>query len=150
MAMRSLIDVARTSTAPRSDRVASLEQRVRVLELALAALLEQQRRTLSRREWALLERLYPAIGGAFGSERFASRDLAASPTLRLVLGGRSVKTIGRLLARAVGIAIDGFVVERCGRELRVTLWRVVAVVSDNEKPPRITGGAPSSPAEGIA
>jgi hypothetical protein len=89
------------------------------------------RESLSRADLELLGRLLPAIGGALGSEQFTSRDLAAhsAPGLRLVLRGLSVKQIGRLLARADGIAIDGWVVERCGIEINVALWRVVASVS---------------------
>jgi hypothetical protein len=86
---------------------------------------------LSRADRALLAKLLPAIAGARGSEEFTSRDLAAdsSPALRLVLRRLSVKQIGRLLARAEGIAIDGWIVQRCGIEINVALWRVVAAVS---------------------
>jgi hypothetical protein len=87
--------------------------------------------SLSREDRVLLARLLPAIAGARGSEEFTSRDLAAdsSPALRLVLRRLSVKQIGRLLARAEGMAIDGWLVQRCGVEINVALWRVVAAVS---------------------
>jgi hypothetical protein len=96
-------------------------------------LLERQQRpvsALSRADRALLGRLLPAIAGALGSESFTSRDLAAdsSPGLRLVLRGLSVKQIGRLLSRAEGIPLEGWVIERCGVEINVTLWRAVATV----------------------
>jgi hypothetical protein len=85
--------------------------------------------SLSRADRARLARLLPAIGGALGSEEFTSRDLGchSSSGLRLVLRGLSVKQIGRLLARADGLAIDGWLVERRGIEINVALWRVVAV-----------------------
>jgi hypothetical protein len=98
---------------------------------AIRQALEQQRRpsSLSRRDRELLVAMLPAVAGALGSDPFASRDLAAdsSPGLRLVLRDLSVKQIGRLLARAEGIPIEGWLVERCGVEINVALWRVVAV-----------------------
>ena len=39
----------------------------------------------------------------------------------------SAKSIGRLLARADGVPIDGWLVERCGVEINVALWHVVSV-----------------------
>jgi hypothetical protein len=91
-----------------------------------ADLRERQATSLSRADRALLARLLPAIGGALGSEPFPSRDLpTASPGLRVVLRGVSAKQIGRLLSRAEGVPIDGYIVERCGIEINVTLWRVV-------------------------
>jgi hypothetical protein len=86
--------------------------------------------TLSRDDRALLARVLPAIAGARGSEPFASRDLAEDvPALRVVLRGLSVKSIGRLLSRAKGIPIDGWIVERYGTEINVVLWRVLGSVS---------------------
>jgi hypothetical protein len=96
-------------------------------------LLQRQQRPVSaliRADQALLGRLLPAIAGALGSESFTSRDLVAdsSPGLRLVLRDLSVKQIGRLLSRAEGIPLEGWVIERCGVEINVTLWRAVATV----------------------
>ena len=102
---------------------------------AIRALLEQHARrpapSLSRHDRAVLARVLPAIAGARGSEPFAftSRDLRAAPALHVALRGFSVKQIGRLLARAENIPIDGWIVQRCGTEINVTLWRVVASVS---------------------
>jgi len=125
----------RSQTAPGPEaRLASLEARVRALEQAR----QSAPSPLRRADRDLLSRVLPAIAGLVGSDSFTSRDLAASSALRLVLGDRSVKTIGRLLSRGADLAIDGFMVQRAGAELRVTLWRLVAVVSDGEKPPRAT------------
>jgi hypothetical protein len=85
--------------------------------------------SLSRDDRKLLMRLLPAIGGALGSEVFTSRDLACHAAPRLVLRGRSAKSIGKLLARADGRPIEGWIVERVGSEINVALWRVVASVS---------------------
>jgi len=97
---------------------------------------------LTRGDRALLAQLLPAIAGALGSEEFCSRDLTchSAPALRLVLRQRSAKSIGKLLARAEGIPIADFVVQRRGTELRVGLWRVVGVSIRCESP---TAGAPS-------
>jgi hypothetical protein len=83
--------------------------------------------SLSRADLALLGRLLPAIGGALGSEAFLARDLFEheSAALRLVRRGLNAKRIGRLLHRAEGHAIDGYLIERAGVELGAILWRVV-------------------------
>lgn len=97
---------------------------------AIHALLERQQRpsSLSRADRAALGRILPAITGTLGSEWFLARDLRADsrPALRLVLADLTSKRLGRLLLRADGVAIGGFVVERGGLELGSTLWRVVA------------------------
>lgn len=95
---------------------------------AIQHLLERQRpASLSRADRDLLSRLLPAIAGALGSEPFASRDLPdASPGIRVVLGDLSVKQIGRLLSRAEGVPIEGRIIQRCGVEINVALWRVLA------------------------
>ena len=97
---------------------------------AIHALLERQQRpsSLSRADRAALGRILPAVAGTLGSEWFLARDLRADsrPALRLVLADLTSKRLGRLLLRADGVAIGGFVVERGGRELGSTLWRVVA------------------------
>ncbi len=81
---------------------------------------------MSREDKDRLCKILPAVVGAWGSEPFASRDLATDPGVRVVLKGLSPKQIGRLLSRAVGIPIDGLVVERAGTEINVCLWRVMA------------------------
>ena len=68
----------------------------------------------------------PALGGAFGSAPFASRDLLTDTGVRVVVRGLTVKQIGQLLARSVGTPINGLVIERAGSELSVCLWRVGA------------------------
>jgi len=93
--------------------------------------------SLSRGDRAVLARLLPAIGGVLGSELFASADICESdaPALRLVRAGLTARQLGRLLRRAVGTPIAGYLVERVGAEAGVALWRVVAVAefSGNEK-----------------
>jgi hypothetical protein len=97
---------------------------------AIRAALEQRQVSLMTRiDRAKLAAMLPAIAGALGSEPFASRDLVAddaAPALRLVFNGLTVKSISKLLARAEGVPIGGFMVERSGVEINVTLWRVVA------------------------
>ena len=121
------------SGRPPDPTLLRLEARLTAIEAKLDALLERQRpeSSLSRADRETLEKLLPAIVGALGSEPFASRDLPeASAGVRLVLRGLSVKQIGRLLARAEGVPIDGFVVQRDGVEINVQLWRVLASVSN--------------------
>jgi hypothetical protein len=86
---------------------------------------------LSRADLALLGRLLPAIGGVFGSDEFAVRELFErdSAALRLVLSGLNGIRIGRLFQRAVDIPISSYLVERAGVELHAALWRVVGVPS---------------------
>jgi hypothetical protein len=86
---------------------------------------------LSRADVALLGRLLPAIGGVFGSDDFAVRELFEkdSAALRLVLSGLNGIRIGRLFQRAVDIPISSYLVERAGVELHAALWRVVGVPS---------------------
>ncbi|MEJ7667699.1 MAG: hypothetical protein WKH97_02990 [Casimicrobiaceae bacterium] len=84
---------------------------------------------LSADDRELLARLLPAIGGARGSEPFVARDLAEEhPELAPIIGGLSNKALGRLLARAQGSQVDGYLVQRAGVEINVVLWRVVAAV----------------------
>jgi hypothetical protein len=84
---------------------------------------------LTRADRAVLAKILPAVSGAYGPETFTARDLVEDdrPAVRLVVGGRSVKQLGKLLARADGMAIDGLMLERQGLEFQVTMWRIVAV-----------------------
>ena len=84
---------------------------------------------LSPDDRELLGRLLPAIGGARGSEPFAARDLAEEhPELAPIIGGLSNKALGRLLARAQGSEINGYLAQHVGVEINVGLWRIVAAV----------------------
>jgi hypothetical protein len=86
--------------------------------------------TVSRADRAVLGRLFPPVGGVFGSDEFLIRELFEkdSAALRLVLNGLTSIRIGRLFQRAEGQVIDGYLVERTGgRELNTALWRVVEV-----------------------
>ncbi len=93
---------------------------------SLVERLQPQRPALSRADRDLLAKLLPAVGGSFGKEAFASRDLLTAPGVRVVVRGLTVKQIGQLLARGVGTPINGLLVERAGSELSVCLWRVGA------------------------
>jgi hypothetical protein len=84
---------------------------------------------LTRRDRARLERLLPAVAGVKGSEKFTVDDVITLPAVRVVVGRLTARHVGRLLRRAVGVAIDGLTVERTDeKELNRVLWRVVAVV----------------------
>ena len=75
-----------------------------------------------------MTRLLPVLGAVYGDEGFSSRDCREddAPGLRLVLGQMSSKAIGKLLARADGIAIEGLMVRRQRMEFQVTVWQVFA------------------------
>jgi hypothetical protein len=94
--------------------------------------------TLNRTDRTRLAQLLPAIAGALGSELFHSADIFEhdAAALRLVRAGLSPKQLGRLLRRAAGQPIDGYVVEREGIETGAVLWRVKKHVPEfpgNEK-----------------
>ena len=100
--------------------------------------LRQVRRLLEAREASLLSRpdldrlgtLLPVIAAEVGSEAFLVREVIAAESagLRLALGARSGKALGRLLRRAEGQPVGGLVVERLGQEGGAVLWRVLKVV----------------------
>ena len=100
-----------------------LAQRIDALELRDLA------RCLSRRDRDRLAALLPALAGRFGSTPILVREVIASadPGVRLVRGDLNAKRIGRLFSRAAGLAVDGYVVERCGVEDGATIWSVRAV-----------------------
>ena len=102
-----------------------LREELRQLRM-LVERLQPRRPALSRADRDVLAKLLPAIGGAFGSEPFASRDVLSAAGVRVVVRGLSPKRIGKLLSRAAGSPVDGFMVERCGLEINVALWRVMA------------------------
>ena len=83
---------------------------------------------MTRTDRAVLARLLPAVGGVYGAETFTARDLVEDdrPAVRLVVRGRSVKRLAKLLARADGLAIDGLTLHRMGLECQITTWRIVA------------------------
>src|SRR5689334_11083695 len=74
---------------------------------------------LSRADRALLVTLLPVLAEVTGGECFLARELveASDDRVRRVLGGRSPRTIGRLLRRAEGVAVDNYCVESHGHEL---------------------------------
>ena len=112
---REEYDALRANLLALTARVAVLEQR-------------QPARPLRQADLAILARLLPVLGATYGEDGFTSRDCAEddAPGLRLVVGQMSVKAIGKLLARANGIAIDGLMVRRQRMEFQVTIWQVVA------------------------
>ncbi len=98
---------------------------------AIRRLLEERQTpsSLSRQDRAALGRILPAIGGTFGSQWFACRDLFEedSAALRLVLAGYNTKKVGQLFRRGEGQVVDGYVVKQGQRELNAALWRVLRV-----------------------
>lgn len=115
------------------DDVAELLQALLVEVRGLRADWQQhprRRRTLSRADRDQLARLLPVLAASQGSELFTTAELLAapSPALQLALDGLAARPLGRLLRRAVGIPIDGLLVQADGSEAHRTLWRIVQVL----------------------
>ena len=89
-------------------------------------------RRFSQADRESLAAVFPAIGGAIGSEAFTVAALAALPAagLQVALQRCSTRRLGRLFARAVGQNVDGFTVQRLGREGSAVIWKLVRVVGD--------------------
>jgi hypothetical protein len=97
---------------------------IRALRAELAR--QQGQSTLTRADRAVLAKLLPAIGGVFGSEPFLSSEVCEhdEPGLRLVCTGISIRSLGRLLRRAAGVAVDGYMITRVAVEAGAVLWSV--------------------------
>jgi hypothetical protein len=112
-----------------THQIAALVADVAVLKAAEAARVQRQQVAgLRRGDAAALVKILPAIAGAWGSEPFLSEHLADTAGLRIVLAGRSPKKIGRLLARAEGVPLAGYVVEADGKDGNRRRWRVRGVL----------------------
>ena len=118
-----MTDAVETRFLALETELSRLRLRVGVLE---AAETQRQRARLKRGELRTLQTWLPAVVGALGSEEFLARELAETNDvgLRLVVGDRSARSVGRLLARAEGIDIGGFVVVSSGVEVNVRRWSV--------------------------
>lgn len=119
-------DLARTTSAD-AITLDALARAIADLHAKVDRLLSRRALTLRRGDRAQLEKILPAVAGAIGSTEFLARELPAhaSAAVRLVVRGLSVKALGRLLARAEGVPIDGFVVQRVGVEVNVAIWKIV-------------------------
>ena len=102
----------------------------------LRAAVERQGRapSLGRIDLETLATLLPAIDATLGDHPFVAREIVHHRTLRPLTRNLSVKGVGRLLARADRIAVDGLAVERIGTETNATLWRVRTLVSSVSHP----------------
>jgi hypothetical protein len=125
----------------------SIEARLAALEADVADL-KQQRSTLTRADRDALARILPAVVGVFGSSAFIASDVVHHTALRLVVSG-SARRFGKLLKRATGVIVDGFIVERLATEAHAIVWRIVGVpefleVSNSTPSPVPRRGRPSS------
>ena len=106
-------------------------------DLLLTAMLEELRlirhvlerdqpSRLTRTDRETLARLLPAIGGVYGSDTFLAAEIAThrAPAIRVARGTLTARQVGRLLKRAEGTAVDGYVVTRLGAEDGAVLWQV--------------------------
>ena len=87
------------------------------------------KRSISRADRKRLERLLPAIAGLVGPDEFLACDVAEADDvgLQLVAAGLNARQVGRLLLRAVGLPIGGYVVVRLGEHAGAVLWKIEQV-----------------------
>jgi hypothetical protein len=113
---------------PIVDRLDTLIAEIRGLREVLAQARSPRPATLSRADRDRLARLLPAIAGAIGSDNEqTAAELLEIPAVRLVVD-LDAAALGRLLRRATGIPIAGYVVTRGTTELQRVLWTVRATV----------------------
>jgi hypothetical protein len=112
------------------DLLAAILQELRAIRVAIERETPVKKSKLSRADRDALTKFLPAIGGAFGSELFFAADVieSESAAVRLVRGKLTSKQLGRLLKRAVGVPVGGYVVTTDGEEAGSLLWRVKQVV----------------------
>ena len=127
LARRSPAAVSAAAPDPVEALLRELVEQVRGLRADLAE--RRPATSLSRVDRERLARLLPAIGGTLGSEPFNSSEICEhdAAALRLGRAGLTAKQLGRLLRRAVGTPVGGYLVERLGEEAGAVLWRVVQV-----------------------
>jgi hypothetical protein len=98
---------------------------------------------ISQPDRGALQAILPAIAGAQGSNWFTLKELRSSSSagVQIVLAGLSSERVGRLFARAVGLSIDGYRLERGGKSHGAALWRIVAIIGELQppQPPRPSG-----------
>lgn len=86
------------------------------------------RRALTTEDRRTLATVLPAISRSIGDAVFTTVDLelhaATDPQLRSALGDISRRKLGKLLARSVGLGLDGVRVQRVGTVREGILWRV--------------------------
>ena len=86
---------------------------------------------VSRVDRDRLGRLLPAIIGPRGSDWFTIAELVEDEvSIRVVLTSMHLSKVdvGQLFSRAVGVPVDGHVLERGDLELHRRLWRVVVTM----------------------
>lgn len=74
----------------------------------------KSRQFLSHSEHLLLDRLLPALAGRYGSGVFTSAEIANDSIFRTLLmnGAADSQSLGNLLAKSVGMDINGLEVRR--------------------------------------
>jgi hypothetical protein len=82
------------------------------------------RRSLRRKDAALLAALLPAVVGAVGDRVWTTSDLYEYPGPRSIVAGIEPRVLGKTLARCAGVAVHGLRIVRDGDDARVALWKV--------------------------
>lgn len=97
------------------------------LERKLDAVLERLP-VIDRTDLELAERLFPALAGSIGSEKFAATEALECAGVRAVVGRMNSITLGQLLARLERKTIAGYRIYRHTVGRRATLWNIVKVI----------------------
>jgi hypothetical protein len=121
---------------------AALWQELRSLRTRVERLEGEKHLRPARADYAVLSTLAPVWRGALGSQLTTVRELLQSPAVALVIGARSSRSIGRLLARCAGRDVEGYRVDRIGREGHVAVWQLIELVVF---PNAGNSGAPAGP-----
>lgn len=85
---------------------------------------------LTRADRGALARILPAIVGALGPNGFLAGEAVQLAAVQLVIPGWKGGRLGKLLKRAVDVAVDGLTVERLGTEGHALVWRVVGILPE--------------------
>jgi hypothetical protein len=106
-----------------------------ILEAQKASLEELQRirhrlgtPRLTHRDHVVLGKLLPAIAGRYGGGSWTVRELLADPVFPALMpsvNGNAAQGLGNLLARSVGMDVDGLAVEKVKTEHGASIWRLV-------------------------
>ena len=128
--MLSLTPTADRGSRELADAVSALRAELANVLARLGAVEARIASTpLCRADWIALTRILPVLGATFGSELFLAREAVTHPApgLRLVLGDMSARRLGRLLRRADGAPVSGYIVRASGMEAGAVLWCIYRV-----------------------
>lgn len=102
-------------------------ERLESLHAKLDVILERLP-VVDRTDIDLAERLFPALAGAIGSEKFTASEALEYPAVKVVVGRMNAVTLGQFLGRIERRTIGGFRIYRHSVGKKTTLWSLMRVV----------------------